>query len=318
MRRGTLTAVGLLVPGLLALLVAGRAAAEQSNALPRALEVIDACVARLDTEVDVGFRRIAMRCPQLAPALAGGGFDRWLPPDWRDPQNELSAGGLEELRQLLARELTMRLSRRTPSIERLHEELAHLATPPPPAGMWATLASWLRRVGGRREGSAVYGRIAHLLRRIELGPATVRIAVSAALAGLIALAALIVVNELRVAAALRARSRREAQLPPRGFTVSASGPADEPADELAGELRLLLGVVLESLARIRGLTGLGSLTVRELIRAVRLEDTEAASQLTQLLLTAERVRYAGSPASCGELVAAVNGARTLLASLEAP
>jgi hypothetical protein len=311
-RRGALIAV--LLP-LGALLAAGRVPAAQSIALPHALAVIDACVARLDTEVDVGFRRIAMRCPQLSPALAGGGFDRWLPPDWRDPENDLSAGGLEELRELLARELTMRPSRPTPSIERLHEELAHLATPPPRTGMWGTLASWLRRVGGRREGSPVYRRIAHGLRQIELGPATARITMSAALAGLIALAGLTVVNELRVAGALRVRSRRRAQrLPSRGSAVLASGPAVE----LAGEVGVLLGLVLERLGRIRGLTRLGSLTARELIGAVPLEDSAAASQLTRLLLTAERMRYAGSPPSSGELIAAVNGARTLLARLEAP
>ena len=86
--------------------------------------------------------------------------------------------------------------------------------------------------------------------------------------------------------------------------------------DLAGEVRRLLGSILERLSRIRG-AGLGSLTARELLCAVQLEDRAAASELTQVLLTAERMRYAGVPASRGELVAAVDGARRLLERLEA-
>ena len=46
-----------------------------------ALEAIDDCVARLDTELDVGYARIAARCPDLTAALAESSFAPWLPAD---------------------------------------------------------------------------------------------------------------------------------------------------------------------------------------------------------------------------------------------
>jgi hypothetical protein len=317
-RRGALIVAALLVAARMVQAAAAPSPAPQGEALPHALEAIDGCVARLDAEVDVGFSRIAARCPDLAPALEGGGFDRWLPRDWSEPRNELSVGGLEELRELLARELAQRPRIRTPSIERLRAELGRLTAPVPRrAGIWSGFASWLRRVGGRRADSPLYRGLAHMLRRIELAPATVRIAAGAAFAGIIALALLIIVNELRAAGVLRAFSRGASGLKRRPGALGLADSARAGPVELTGEPHLLLGAILERLSRARGLTGLRSLTVRELLGAVRLEDAESARELERLALTAERVRYAGEPVSSRELVAAVEGARSLLSKLEA-
>src|SRR2546421_9737283 len=56
-----------------------------------ALGAIDACLAQLDRGLDVGYRRIAARCPDLAPSLMQSQWAAWLPRDWNQPENLLSA-----------------------------------------------------------------------------------------------------------------------------------------------------------------------------------------------------------------------------------
>jgi hypothetical protein len=320
MRRAALIAVSLLGIGQVdASLAAPRSdpgAGRGSGALDPALTALDACVARLDAEVDVGYQRIAMRCPGLRPALAAGGLERWLPPNWRTPDNDLSAGGLEELRHLLAGELTLRPVGRTPGVQRLRQVLAELGAPERPrSGKWGELESWLRKVAGRREPSGGSSGLARLFRWTALTARAERLIAYTGLGALVALATLILFNELRTAGALRMPSRGAGErMGARAADTNAESLRLEGAD-LADRPRMLLGAILDRVSRTRGLTGLRSLTARELIRAVDLGDVEAARQLAQLALTTERVRYAPSPASPVEIVAAVESARALLARL---
>ena len=292
-----------------------RSAALRPDALGAALAAIDQCIARLDAEVDVGYRRIALRCPSLAAALEQGGLARWLPEDWRSPDNDLSAGGLEELRGLLASELTMRPVSRPPSIRALRQVLAGLASPARTGTLWDELEHWWRRIGREREPSAMSGSPG-MLSGVDLAPKLTRLITLAALVGLLGFAAFVLLNELRAAGMLHIRpQRRSARAAVRLALVSR---AAEPEEVSINERpRLLLALVLERLGRTRGLTGLGSLTARELIRAVQLEDPAAARHLERLILTAERVRYAAMPASADDCAAAVRGGNALLERLAA-
>src|ERR1700752_506961 len=78
------------------------------------LESIDDCVAKLDSELDVSYARIAARCPDLTAALGESSFAPWLPADWKRPDNQLSAAGLSELRAQLASEGGRGEARRPP------------------------------------------------------------------------------------------------------------------------------------------------------------------------------------------------------------
>src|SRR5215469_9587584 len=69
-----------------------------------ALAEIDSCIEKLDAGLDVGYQRIAERCPSLPQALKESSFGAWLPQDWNQPGNWLSRRGLEELRRLVVRE----------------------------------------------------------------------------------------------------------------------------------------------------------------------------------------------------------------------
>src|SRR5438132_3905468 len=70
-----------------------------------AIAALDACIARLDPSLDVGYARIAARCPSLTLRLTQSAGVQWLPRGWQEAHNDLSAGSLAELRTLLAREL---------------------------------------------------------------------------------------------------------------------------------------------------------------------------------------------------------------------
>src|SRR5690242_10604373 len=109
---------------LAALLILAATGAARGAAAPDALAVIDACIARLDAQLDVGYERIARRCPDLAPALEQSGWAAWLPQGWKESRNDLSGGSLRELRALVSRELATRAVARTPSVARLKEIIA--------------------------------------------------------------------------------------------------------------------------------------------------------------------------------------------------
>ena len=113
-----------------------------------ALEAIDDCLARLDTELDVGYARIAARCPDLTAALGASSFAPWLPADWKRPDNQLSAAGLSELRAQLVREGGRGDNRRpAPRSERVASVLASVTHGDAASiGWWQRFKDWLRRI----------------------------------------------------------------------------------------------------------------------------------------------------------------------------
>src|SRR5690242_8097309 len=84
------------------------------------VDAIDHCVKRLDPQTDVGYERVAARCPDLTRQLDASSWSAWLPPEWKAPNNDLSAESLKDLRQVVERELATRTSERTPSLGSLH------------------------------------------------------------------------------------------------------------------------------------------------------------------------------------------------------
>src|SRR3569833_3488934 len=89
-------------------LVVGNLVALPLTAAPAAIPNGDACVARLDPQLDIGYDRIAARCPELMRQLEAGAWAPWLPRGWKESGNDLSAGSLKELRELVTRESNAR------------------------------------------------------------------------------------------------------------------------------------------------------------------------------------------------------------------
>ena len=284
-----------------------------------ALSAIDSCVRKLDPGVDIGYERIATRCPDLARRLDRAEWSAWLPRSWKQPDNDLSAGGLQELRVLVARELATPPIVRTPRVERLTAILANLgegAHEPP--GWWTRCKAWLRDVFGRPEQVDADSGFARLIAQVGFSEAVVETLSYAALALVVVLAGLIVVNELRSAGVFGAkRSRRAAQgvhrTPSRRDGLSWRDVERAP---LYHRPRWLLELIAARLTEQDRLPPASGLTVRELAGAARLPDETDRPRLEQLALAAELVRFSDREISPDNIDAAVERGRELLERLD--
>jgi hypothetical protein len=297
-----------MMRALLALVLAAAAAPMATAADP--LAAIDACVRHLDPALDVGYPRIAERCPELAASLKGSAYAVWLPPDWDKLDNNLSVGGLLELRTLLSRPFAGTVH--APQVAHLAPFLAQLRAPPPQQrSWWARFKNWLRGALNTRTESGEAGPLERLLDKINPPQVIVRLIVWGALFLLVALAATIIVNELRLAGLLR-RWR------PRGGAAPQSGTRDEPMSLAAlmqlgvrERPRLLLELILKQLTRQRRLPPARALTVRELQGVVQLP-ADARAHLAELAAACEQLRFAAQePAPAALAATTARGAELL-------
>jgi len=106
---------------------------------------LDACIQRLDPVTDIGFERIAGKCPDLARQLQRSSWAAWLPRGWNEPGNDLSVGSLRELRELGRQLAKTKTAARTPDPRDLQRVLATLETSSETAdGAWTRFKAWLR------------------------------------------------------------------------------------------------------------------------------------------------------------------------------
>jgi hypothetical protein len=283
-----------------------------------ALEAIDDCVARLDTELDVGYARIAARCPDLTAALGESSFAPWLPSDWKRPENQLSAAGLSELRAQLARESGRGDKLRPPPpTERLATVLAAVAHDPDAGriGWWQRFKDWLRRIL-TTHAQAEGGWLRRWLAGIELSTTTTQLITWAAVAAVVALAAGIMINELRIAGVLR---RRKTRSPPdaahadRARSVIGLEEVERAAPER--QPALLLELIAARLAALQRLPPARALTGRELEREACLPEEFERAPLAELVTVSEYLRFSGGEVSTASLAAAVRSGRELLSAL---
>jgi hypothetical protein len=285
------------------------------TAAGEAFTAIDACVKKLDAGLDVGYRRIAERCPELPAVLKDSSFAAWLPHDWDRPNNQLSARGLMDLIVLVARE-----ERRTPgdselSVARVPSILAAIQQADRPRSLWQRFKDWLSRLlrlPSQPHGPSWWQR---LLSGVQIPELLWRVITGAALAGVIALAGAIVINELRVAGLLRPpRAAAHAPLvpPPRRATL-----ADIAQASRAQQPRLLLELLAARLAEQARLPPPRALTLRELASAARLADPRDRERLKDLAAACERLRYSAREVEPSVLERALQAGRELLSSLDA-
>jgi len=296
---------------LLACLLLTDTAAAAVHDAPAALS---ACISALEP-TDVGYERVAARCPDLAPILAASPAAEWLPHDWNQKGNELSAGGLADLRTLLLRYGTAAAPlAHPPRVERVGGILATLAAAHESrAGWWEHFKHWLRGILRRRDQAPQSDWLQRLL-----GEGSIPDAVVWATLGLVVLlAGGIVANELRLAGVLRAPRRRARSA---AATAAAPGPGLQELEqaEPLQQPRLLLELIAAQLARQQRLPPARALTVREMVRAAQLPDAQDRACLDALGGACERVRYADGAIPAQALAAALAQGRALLAALQAP
>ena len=297
----------------LLLTAAGLACARQ----PDPLAVLSECPRHLDSSLDVGYERIALRCPELAPALEHGPWAAWLPPDWNEPHNQLSAEDLHELHYTLARE-----SAAVPGTRVLHPESAAAVVQRltqkqvHQQGWWTHFKNWLRELLTPRPEQA-----SNWWRRlfgddVQIDQAALRLITQLAIALLIAMALAVVINELRLAGLF---GRRRTTPQPGAPTTNARAPelADLDRADPRAQPALLLELITARLAAQDRLPAALALTVRELTTRARLGDGGQRARLTTLAAVSERVRYGAREIAPQVLLDAVRGGRELLSALDA-
>ena len=295
---------------LLVLLTAAPAAARD------ALEIIDGCVARLDPELDVGFEKIAARCPELAPNLARSPWSAWLPREWNRADDGLSADGLRALRALLVAESRRTAAAHAPDTGDVAAVLAAVAPPAPRHdSSWQRFRAWLRQALTARSGAAERSWLGRLLEALGRQDPWALIAIAAlALVALVALA--LVVSALRGAGVLLGRraGAARARVGEAGVgtaarqRIASAAPLERP--------RLLLELIAARLAELQRLPPARALTVQELVRAAQLGPDDRA-RLASLSAACERLTFSGRRPAAHELAAALERGGELLDGLEA-
>ena len=283
------------------------------------MAALDACIGRLEAQFDVGYDRIAKRCPELAPALEQSGWAAWLPQGWKESRNDLSVGSLRELRRVVTRELATHAATQAPRVERLKEILTGLGSNGQErSSAWSRFKQWVRslfeRAGQQKSG---VNWLSRLISKIGVSEATIDVITYVALGLVVALAGFIVFNELRLAGVLgRRRSRNAiddaADVP--GRSRVTWGDVERAA--LADQPRLLLELIATKLMDLQRLPPAGAFTVRELLRAADLNQPADRERLREIALTAERARYAEEDVAPAAVETAVGHARELLTHLE--
>ena len=302
---------------LLALLLA--AAGWPTAGAHDALDAIDGCLRELDPGLDVGYQRIAARCPDLTPTLVQSQYAAWLPRDWNQTGNLLSADGLTELRALLTREPAATAARGAPSVEHVAAVLAKVTqSEQPRAGWWTRLRQWLREVLAPRPERAGESWWRRLIGDARLSDVALEAAGWGAMLLVIALAVVVVINELRVAGVLKARERAHGRARTPATTPGALTLEDLERVSPLEQPSLLLELIARRLVAQERLPPARSLTVHELTRAARLPGESDRERLRELATTCERVRFGDQQESSSTLAAAIARGRELLAALEAP
>ena len=287
---------------------------------PDPLVVIDTCVARLDPQVDIGYERVAARCPDLTRALEQSRWAAWLPRGWKEPRNDLSAGSLAELRATVQREMTPRTAQRALEVQRLKGVLAGLGdASQETSSLWSRFKQWLRSLFERRDEEADGGGLSRMLDQLGVSDAVLEIITYVLLGGVVALAGLIVYNELHAAGVLRGRARGAGgDDPSLGKERRRPTLRDVEQAELRERPRLLLELIAAKLTDLKRLPPAGAFTVREITRAAQLREEPDRSRLAELALTAERARFAAGSIEPAAVDNAVSHGRALLSSLDAP
>ena len=299
---------------LLALLLTAAMTSAQAR---EALQAIDDCLARLDAVLDVGYARIAVRCPELTPALSESPWGPWLPTDWSRPDNTLSAPGLAELRTLLSREAGRGAPPRAiPRTESVGAVLAAITRSEAPGGSWwQRFKDWLREIL-TVPARADNGWLRRWLSELNLSGQAAELIAWGTLALVVALAGAIVISELRIAGLLGGDARRPRAKPqprpragPALQAIERAAPAEQPA--------LLLELIVWRLVEQDRLPPARALTARELGARARLPEQSARGRLAELVTVCERVRFSAETVSAATLSSALRSGNSLLATLDA-
>lgn len=240
-----------------------------------------------------------------------------MPRGWKEPGNDLSAGSLREFRELVDRENAASASPRAPDIRRLKAVLNGLAGTSS-EGWWSRFKAWLRSILETREQSTDESWFTRMVSQVGISQSLRQLIAYAALTIVVLLAAVIVINEVRAAGLLPKRGDVARKRHRPGDTRAPHMAwSDIERAPLAEKPRLLLELIVRRLGDRGYLPPASALTVRELSRVARLPESADRMRLSELALTAERVRYSARELESAALDESVARGRELLDRLDA-
>lgn len=281
------------------------------------LDAIGFCINRLNPGADVGYERIAARCPGLVHRLEESGWSLRLPRDWRRPGNDLSAGGLRELCDLILASTVIEPVR-APSVDTLPAVLAAVLAQQNGAreGWWARTRVWVREMFERRQDEDEDG-LSHFVAGNGVPESVLELLSYVGLTLVVVLAAVIVGNELRAAGVIGRLRRRFGgrATTPRRDVMGGGDPGDWDDVRKAAPAqrpRLLLERVVARLAAQNRLPSPRGLTIHELTQAAQLADESDRRRLNGLAWMAERVRFSNEAIPDEAIAAVVESGQSLL------
>jgi len=295
--------------GLLALAFSGVALAADDSAL----RVVEACRARLDARVDIGIERIQKRCPELLPALASAPWRELLPQTLRERREEITAGSLHALEDLIRQSGEGAAPRPAPTRERLEPVLAELGEKGlQGATRWERFKQWLKDKIENRKEDDESSWIERLARQFKTSEGVAQLITYAGYAMVGVLVLFVIVSELRAAGLLggtRRASRRANPAAEWRRRLMLADVAKAPLAERPGMLLRLLG---EALTRAQRLPAADGLTATAIARRARLDSEDQREELRSIAATAEVVRYGDRRPADESIEGTVATARALL------
>jgi hypothetical protein len=277
-----------------------------------ALRAVDACRARLDARVDIGFERVRRRCPDLMPALEKAPWRALLPATLGERREEISAESLRALAQLVRHASDPGTTRAAPERRVLDPVLAALGDKGQQgATRWERFKRWLKgKLETRPDDDETW--LVKWSRQFRTSEGVARAITYVGYALVVLLVLFVIWQELRAAGlwgGMRGAARR---LDPAAEWRRRLALEDVFAAPLAERPGMLLKLLGEALARAQRLPAADGLTVAAMVRRARLDADDDRAALAHVARAAEQVRYAQQSPADEALERAVSDARGLL------
>lgn len=273
------------------------------------LDVIEQCSDSADEE-SVGLTALEEECPGLTRALEQSGYLPLLSTSLRE---ELDVFDLSDLQLVDDWYAEQDPAARKLDVGALGPILDSLRAQEPerPLSWFERFKRWLRSMADRQEGDSD-NWLSRWLDRVKVTEAAATIALFAALALILGLTILVIVNELRAAGVFRQRPTTDVDIIAGGPAAAADDATVDidtlPVDRKVSILLRRLVVTLVQSGRLRTER---SLTHRELSARATFDDAGQRESFQRVAALAERTVYGGGEVSAMEVEPIIAAARAL-------
>jgi len=278
------------------------------------LDLIDGCSDSAD-QGTVGLTALEQECPGLTRALEQSGYLPLLSTSLRDALDVYDLGDLRVVDDWYAQQHS---AAPAPDVGTLGPILDSLNAQKPerPLTWFERFKRWLRTLADRQQQDDSESWLTRWLENAELSETVATTILYSALAVILGLTILVIVNELRAAGVLRKRLADETAALGSSPAASAEGEAID-LDSLSVDRKasMLLRMLVATLVQSGRLRTERSLTHRELSARATFDDPAQRDSFQRVAAFAERAVYGSRDVSAAEVEPIVAAARALDAQL---